>query len=209
MTEPLTPEPPRSGDDTHDLIDDALYQLAERRGKWLGDPIAAITLLASLIDQAERMIPQLAHDARENGATWHDIATALATSPEKAELRYSPDSPIADSRWPHDYRQDHQPRNVTSRPAHGVRFHPLERGQFSDGVDTGELNIGIVATCGSDDTIRFGVGHAVGLSGHGAVDGLHLRASVISRSVVISRDIQRERAARVRARVHSATAIGP
>ena len=33
MTEPLTPQPPRSGDDTHDLIDDALYQLAERRGK--------------------------------------------------------------------------------------------------------------------------------------------------------------------------------
>ena len=52
-----------------------------------------MTLLASLIDQAERMIPQLAHDARENGATWHDIATALATSPEQAEHRYSPDSP--------------------------------------------------------------------------------------------------------------------
>ena len=65
MTEPLTPEPPRSGDDTYDLIDDALYQLAERRGKWLGDPIAAITLLASLIDQAERMLPEhVAHRPR-------------------------------------------------------------------------------------------------------------------------------------------------
>src|ERR1035441_4503490 len=94
---------PRSGDDTYDLIDDPLYQLAERRGKWLGDPIAAMTLIASLIGQAERMIPQLAHDARENGATWHDIATALATSPEQAEHRYSPDSPVADSRWPYDY----------------------------------------------------------------------------------------------------------
>ena len=98
-----TPAGPHSGDDTYDLIDDALYQLAERRGKWLGDPLAAITLLASLIDQAERMLPQLAHDARENGATWHDIATALATSPDQAELRYSPDSPVADSRWPYDY----------------------------------------------------------------------------------------------------------
>ena len=102
-TGPRTPEPPRSGDDTYDHIDDALYHLAERRGKWPGDPIAAITLLASLTDQAERMIPQLAHDARENGATWHDIATALATSPEQAELRYSPESPIADSRWPYDH----------------------------------------------------------------------------------------------------------
>ena len=98
-----TPPGPRSGDDTYDLIDDALYQLTERRKAWLGDPITAITLLASLIDQAERMIPEHALIARDNGATWHDIATALATSPEQAELTYSPDSPVADSRWPYDY----------------------------------------------------------------------------------------------------------
>ena len=36
-------------------------------------------------------------------ATWHDIATAPATSPEQAELRYSPDSPVADSRWPYNW----------------------------------------------------------------------------------------------------------
>ena len=103
MTEPLTPEPPRSGDDTYDLIDDALYQLAERRHKWLGDPLAAITLIASLIDQAERMLPEHVLLALDNSASWHDIATALATSPEQAELRYSPDSPVADSRWPYHY----------------------------------------------------------------------------------------------------------
>jgi len=103
MTEPMTPVPPSSGDDTWDLIDHALYQLAERRGRWLGDPLAAITLLASLIDQAERMLPEQVAEARENGATWHDIATALATSPSQAELRYSPDSPVADSRRPYDY----------------------------------------------------------------------------------------------------------
>ena len=103
MTEPMTPVPPRSGEDTYDLIDGALYQLAERRGRWLGDPVAAITLLASLIDQAERMLPENVLTARDHGASWHDIATALATSPDQAELRYSPDSPIADSRWPHDF----------------------------------------------------------------------------------------------------------
>jgi len=102
MTEPMTPVPPRSSDDTYDLIDHALYQLAERRGRWLGDPVAAITLLASLIDQAERMIPMFATEAHANGATWTDIATALGTSPEQAELRYSPDSPVADNRWPYD-----------------------------------------------------------------------------------------------------------
>jgi len=103
MTEPMTPVPPHSGDDTYDLIDDALYQLAERRKAWLSDPIAALTLIASLIDQAERMLPEHVLEARAHGATWHDIATALATSPEQAELRYSPDSPVADSRWPYDY----------------------------------------------------------------------------------------------------------
>jgi hypothetical protein len=103
MTEPMTPVPPRSGDDTYDLIDNALYQLAERRHRWLGDPVTAITLITSLIDQAQRMIPMLATEARENGASWHDIATALGTSPGQAELRYSPDSPAADCRWPYDY----------------------------------------------------------------------------------------------------------
>ncbi len=39
----MTPAPPHSGDDTYDLIDDALCQLAERRGKWLGDALAAMT----------------------------------------------------------------------------------------------------------------------------------------------------------------------
>ena len=31
-----------------------------------------------------------------------------------------------------------KPRNVTSHPAQGVTFHPLERGQFSNGVDSGD-----------------------------------------------------------------------
>jgi hypothetical protein len=103
-----TPAGPRSGDDTYDLVDDALAGLAQRRGTWLGDPLAAITLLASLIDQAERMIPLLAAEARDHGATWHDIATTLATSPEQAELRYGSGSPIADSRWPYDYKPDNE-----------------------------------------------------------------------------------------------------
>jgi hypothetical protein len=37
------PGGPVSGDDTHDLIDDALAELARRRGAWLGDDITAMT----------------------------------------------------------------------------------------------------------------------------------------------------------------------
>lgn len=95
---------PRNGDDTYDLIDDAITELARRRGIWLGDDIAVIGLITSLIDQAERLLPQLVHDARANGHHWTEIAEALATSPHEAELRFDSDSPIADSRWP--YRSD-------------------------------------------------------------------------------------------------------
>lgn len=38
--------------------------------------------LASLIEQAERCLPQLVHDARAGGHTWHEIAHAVGTSPD-------------------------------------------------------------------------------------------------------------------------------
>ena len=88
-----TPGPgPRSGDDTYALIDDALAALAGRRGAWPGDDLTAITLIASLIDH-----------------TWDQIAAALATSPEQAQLRYGDDSPVADTRRPCDL-QPHSAR---------------------------------------------------------------------------------------------------
>ena len=93
---------PRSGDDTYDLIDDALYALAERRGAWLGDDLTAITLIASLTGQAGRFLPELVTSALLNGHTWNQIAQALATSPEQAQLRYGDESPVADTRWPYD-----------------------------------------------------------------------------------------------------------
>ena len=102
MTELIPPAPPHSGNDTWDLIENALRELADRRGRWPGDPLTAITMLASLIDQAERMIPELAADARRNRASWTDIATALGTSPEQAELQYSRRSPVRDTREPYD-----------------------------------------------------------------------------------------------------------
>lgn len=83
----ITPDP-RSGEDTYDLIDDAL---------------ASIALIASLIEQAERWLPHLVHDARANGHGWTEIARALGTNPAEARLRFDPQSPIADGRWPYDH----------------------------------------------------------------------------------------------------------
>ena len=97
-----SPEP-RSGNDTHDLTDDAVAVLAERRGTWPGDDIAAIALIANLINQAQRWLPQHVHDARANGHSWKEITRAPATSPAEARLRFDPQSPVADGRWPYDF----------------------------------------------------------------------------------------------------------
>ena len=91
---------PRSDDDTFDVIDDALAALAERKGLWLGDDLVLIHLLECLIEQAERCLPEAVFTATENGTSWEEIATLLGTSPHEAWLRFAPDSPIADGRWP-------------------------------------------------------------------------------------------------------------
>jgi hypothetical protein len=64
--------------------------------------LTAITLTASLIDQAERFLPELVTSARLNGHTWHDIAQTLATSPDETRQRFDPDSPVAEGRWPYN-----------------------------------------------------------------------------------------------------------
>jgi len=92
---------PRTDDDTNEIIDDALYELAERRGLWLGDDTVVIHLLASLA-QAERELPLTVTLARGNRTSWDEIGQLLGTSAHEAQLRFDPDSPVADRRWPFD-----------------------------------------------------------------------------------------------------------
>jgi hypothetical protein len=73
---------PVNGDDTYDLIDYALAELARRRGAWSGDDITAMTPIASLIDQVERFLTEMVTNARLNGHTREEIARATGTSPE-------------------------------------------------------------------------------------------------------------------------------
>jgi hypothetical protein len=91
---------PRIDEDSYDIIDDAVAELAKRRGLWIGDEAMLIHLLASLIDQAMQWLPHAVDTARENGASWHDIAVLIGASDEEARLRFAADSPIADGRWP-------------------------------------------------------------------------------------------------------------
>lgn len=87
-------------DDTFDIVDDALSALAERKGLWLGDDLVLVHLLDCLIEQAERCLPEAVLGALDHGAGWDDIGALLGTSPNEAWLRFDPDSPIADRRWP-------------------------------------------------------------------------------------------------------------
>lgn len=93
---------PRSDDDTFAIVDQALADLAARRVDWIADDLTAIGLVTSLVEQLDRCLPDLVTTARLNGHSWHDIAYMLATSPNQARLRFAPDSPIADTRWPYD-----------------------------------------------------------------------------------------------------------
>jgi hypothetical protein len=94
---------PLSDDDTFDVLDEAVTTLAQRRRLSLGDEHDQIHLLASLIEQAERCLPEAVATARANDTSWADIARLLGTNLPEAWMRYDPDSPIADGRWPYNY----------------------------------------------------------------------------------------------------------
>lgn len=91
---------PQISQDSYDILDDAVADLAQRRDLCLGDELTRIHLLASLIDQAICWPPEAVTTAHANGVSWHDISILIGTSPDQARLRFDPHSPIADGRWP-------------------------------------------------------------------------------------------------------------
>jgi hypothetical protein len=60
-----------------------------------------IHLLASIIAQAERCLPETITVARDE-LSWDDIARLVGTNPVEARLRFDPASSLADRRWPLD-----------------------------------------------------------------------------------------------------------
>ena len=97
MTQPA----PAIGDDTYEMIDDAIASLAESRDLWL-DGSTTIHLLASLIVQAERFLPLAVAEARDMELSWSEIAELLGTTEDLAQARFDPASPTCDGRWPFD-----------------------------------------------------------------------------------------------------------
>ena len=84
---------PLSDEDSFDVVDAAISELAGRRGLWIGDDVVLIHLLASLIAQAERCLPEAVASALVNGYGWDDVAQLLGTSSDEVRLRFDPQSP--------------------------------------------------------------------------------------------------------------------
>jgi hypothetical protein len=80
---------PASGDDSLAVLGDAIDALAQlRTAYWLGDSAVHLHALTSLIAQAEQLLPQAVHDARDQELTWAQIGELLGTTAATAARRY-------------------------------------------------------------------------------------------------------------------------
>jgi hypothetical protein len=89
LTRPGQLPAPATGPDSHQVLDEAIDQLARQRtAYWLGDSAVHLHALASLIAQARQLLPQAVHDARDQELTWTQIGELLGTTPATAARRY-------------------------------------------------------------------------------------------------------------------------
>jgi hypothetical protein len=80
---------PATGDDSLTVLTEAIDALARlRTAYWLGDSAASLHALASLIAQAQQLLPQAVHDARDQELTWSQVGELLGTTAATAARRY-------------------------------------------------------------------------------------------------------------------------
>ena len=80
---------PRVDDDSFEVLNHAIDTLAQSRTPyWLGDSSVRLHALASLIAQAEQLLPDAVHHARDQEFTWHEIGQLLNTTPATAARHY-------------------------------------------------------------------------------------------------------------------------
>jgi hypothetical protein len=78
LTHPGQLPAPATGPDSLHILDEAIDQLAALRTPyWLGDSGVRLHALASLITQAQQLLPQAVHDARDQELTWAEIGELL------------------------------------------------------------------------------------------------------------------------------------
>jgi hypothetical protein len=89
LTRPGELPAPRVDADSATVAAQAAEALAALRTPyWLGDTAVGLHALASLIAQAQQMIPDAIHEARDQGHTWAEIGQLLNLSPATAARRY-------------------------------------------------------------------------------------------------------------------------
>jgi hypothetical protein len=89
LTRPGQLPAPRIGDDSLQVLSQAIDDLARQRTPyWLGDSAVHLHALASLIAQAEQLLPQAVHHARDQELTWAQIGELLNISAATAARRY-------------------------------------------------------------------------------------------------------------------------
>ena len=80
---------PATGHDSLQILNEAIDALARlRTAYWLGDSAVHLHALASLIAQAEQLLPQAVHNARDQELTWTQIGELLNTTATTAARRY-------------------------------------------------------------------------------------------------------------------------
>jgi hypothetical protein len=89
LTRPGQLPAPSADDDSLNVLTEAIDDLARRRTPyWLGDSAVRLHALASLIAQAQQLLPQAVHNARDQELTWAQIGELLNTTPTTAARRY-------------------------------------------------------------------------------------------------------------------------
>jgi hypothetical protein len=80
---------PVTSDDSLGVLNQAIDDLARLRTPyWLGDSAVRLHALASLITQAQELLPQAIHDARDQELTWAQVGELLGTTAATAARRY-------------------------------------------------------------------------------------------------------------------------
>jgi len=80
---------PATGDDSLHVLNEAIDDLARlRTAYWLGDSAVHLHALASLIAQAQQLLPQAVREARDQELTWSQVRELLGITAATAAHRY-------------------------------------------------------------------------------------------------------------------------
>jgi hypothetical protein len=80
---------PRTDQDSALVLTEAVDALAALRTPyWLGDTAVGLHSLASILAQAQQLLPDAVRQARDQGHSWTEIGQLLNLSPTTAARRY-------------------------------------------------------------------------------------------------------------------------